>query len=446
MKKLFLLFLFTIISTTTVFAKDFAINLGEKLSFVNISYFEKYKDENLTTYILQAVENNHNAKIASYKSEEFRQNVKYSLGKEFPELKVGANYLGLKTPDFAGLELDNSAFILPFTASYELDYLLKNRDKTRALKNEYISTKFGEQGVYITLASDVATVYVNILKLNENIALQNEIVKAENEILLRAKRQYEAGVIDFIQYNNANKNLKDAQNNLEKLLINKQKLLTELALLIGESPNNTAELKFGDFDNFVKNINTPKEISSDAVFSRPDILAVEKKLAKAKIDVRVARKEFLPKLTINGVLAFSTFGGGTFFSWQSAVAALLAGASQDIFMGGRKIANLKMQKMKYEQVFEEYKQTDLTALKEVNDALYILKYDGEIAKKTYQQLNYVGNNYKRNVQKYKNGTISYPVLLEENISFLNMKQKCIEAKALEVIDNFTLYKAVGGNL
>src|SRR5699024_10802635 len=99
------------------------------------------------------------------------------------------------------------------------------------------------------------------------------------------------------------------------------------------------------------------EVSSDIIFARPDVKAAEANLEKAQIDVRVAKKEFFPRFNIVGVWAFNTVAPGSFFSWESSLAAILAGASQDIFKGGMKVARLKMQKAKYEELFEDYNQT-----------------------------------------------------------------------------------------
>ena len=108
-------------------------------------------------------------------------------------------------------------------------------------------------------------------------------------------------------------------------------------------------------------------------------MQAEKMLEKAKIDIRVARKEFLPRFNITGLWVFNTIAPGAFFSWESPLAAIIARASQDIFTGGRKIANLKIQKAKYEELFEKYRQTDLEAVKEVNTANYVQSYSTSIA-------------------------------------------------------------------
>lgn len=446
MKKIISAFFVLILLAHPCSARNFEIDLNEKLGWVNVAYFEKFGDEYLTNYILQAVENNNSARSASFKSEEYRQNIKYVFGTELPRLEVGANYLGLKTPDNLTPGINKNNFIVPFIASYEVDLLQKNRDKTRSVKKDWEATKFDEQTAYIALASDVATIYTNILRYNKMIEVQRKIVDVRKEFFGRTTKQFEVGTTEYITYNNANKDLKLADADLENLLINRQKLLTQFATIIGESPDNAYSLKFGRFEDFGVGVTIPDKISSDAVFSRPDILAAESKLAKAKIDVRVARKEFLPRFDVAGILVFSTITKGSFFSWDSIFAALLAGATQDIFTGGKKVATLKMKKMQYEQMFEAYKQTDLTALQEINDALYLLKHDGEINRKTLERLSYEGDNFSRNRKKYEQGLASYPSLLVQNLTLLNAEKDLIDSRAVHIIDNFTLYKVVGGKL
>ncbi len=102
----------------------------------------------------------------------------------------------------------------------------------------------------------------------------------------------------------------------------RDKALDQLALLIGEPAENAKCLKRGNWDDFKYISIIPTEICSDVVFSRPDILAAEANLEKANIDVRVARKEFLPRINVAGVYAFSNLGSTGFGTWNSTLAAL----------------------------------------------------------------------------------------------------------------------------
>ena len=436
-KKILLIF------TCLLFAQSsFAVDIRE----LNLEFFDRFNDENLNCYIQQALDNNHDLKKAEHIVEQYRQQVKYSLGKELPSFSVSANYLGIKVPQLDNFQLKDNAFILPFMASYEADFLLKNKDRTRALKKSYEAVQFNEKAVYIALITDVATVYTNILQYNDLIENQTNTLKNQEEILLRSKKKFERGVINSTALNNAKKNVETSKSSLEKLIKEREIAIMQLAVLTGNSSLNISEMKFGDLDNFEYSGKIPDEISSDVIFSRPDVKASEANLEKAKIDVRVAKKEFFPTFNIVGVWAFNTIAPGTFFSWESSLAAILAGASQDIFKGGMKVANLKIKKAKYGELFEEYNQTNLEAVKEVNTALCIIKHDRRIEENTKSELNCEALNFQNIQKEFNRGIISEPEYILEENNFINTQTKYAQAKTQRIVNYFTLYKAVGGKL
>ncbi len=420
--------------------------LDEKYEYVNMEFWKSFNDDCLFDYISRALHNNHDARKASWKVEEYRQTVKKTFGNELPFAIVSPSYAGTHIPDIGTFSLQKNSFILPFIAGYEADFLLKNRDKTKSSKKDYEATQYEEKSAYISLAGDVASAYINLMRQDKMIELQNTRIKNLSEINTRDSHRLQRGIISDDLMNQSTQNLQNAKNDLNDMLKMRETTLTQLAVLIGESPDNINSLQRCKLDNFGNHINPPDYIESDVIFARPDVMQAEKNLEKAKIDVRVARKELLPRFNIFGIWAFSTATPGTFFSWDSSIAALLASASQDLFMGGRRIANLNIMKSRYEQSLEAYKQTDLNAFKEVNDSLYNQKNDDAIYKRALSNYNLENDNYRQSQHRYKRGTISYPELLNTNNILLDSAQTLAEKKTTKLIDYITLYRAAGGQL
>lgn len=420
-------------------------NIDQKYDYVNINWWNNFNDPILAQYIRKAIECNHNARKASWQVEEYRQFVKMSFASELPSASIGGNYIGAHWPSHI-TNIKSNVFIMPIKVNYEADVFLKNRDKTKASQKAYEASQFEEKGIYISLASDVATTYVNIIKFDRQISLQQELVALEKEKLAREQARFSRGVISAETLNNTRKSYEAAKSSLEELEKSREKALTQLAVLTGESPQNAMSLQRTSIETFGYGCPLPDEISSDVIFSRPDVLSVEKKLDKSKIDVRVARKEFLPTINITGFYAMSNLGSVGFGNWESTLAGVLAGATLDLFKGGMKVANLKIYKSRYEQMFEEYMQTDLTALKEVNDSLFSVKQDTRIDKNATETLKFQSDNYSRSLKKYENGVISYPDLLSQKQSLIAAEQNKVNSKTIRIIDYFTLYKSVGGNL
>jgi len=425
--------------------KPQVINPSEKIGYVNINWWENFSDPYLKCYIIQAITNNHDAKEASWKVEQYRQFVKVQFAQELPSLSTGGSYLGAHFPDTL-IGIKNNVFAVPFIANYEADIFLKNHDKTKSSKKTYEASKFQEQSVYISLASDVATTYINILKFDKQIQLQHEYIKTKKEELTREQARFKRGTTSIPKVNNIKKEYETANSNLDELIKSREKSLNQLAVLLGESPANIASFKIGCWDNFEYKNTIPCEISSDVVFSRPDILKAEANLEKSKIDVRVARKEFLPKIQITGLYTLSNIGPDGFGTWGSTIAGVLANATIDLFKGGQKVANLRANKAAYQQMFEAYRQSDINAIKEVNDSLTMIKEDTKIDKNTYKNLITQKDNYQRADKSYKNGVISYTNLLSEQEQILNSEKNKIDTKSTRLMDYITLYKSVGGKL
>ena len=414
---------------------------------LNIEFFARFNDDYLFQYVNEAIDNNHNAKQVTIRVEEYRQGVKSQFAKELPSFSVAANYLGIHSPKFnPNLSVSKNAFVLPFIVNYEADFLLKNRDKTKSAKKSYEMSKFDEQSVYLALLTDVATVYTNILEYDKLIEEQEKIVENYNQILNDANKKLARGVINTTELNNSTSKLEDANITLENLLKQREILLMQFAVLIGRSADGTNSIERGSIDNFEYNDVIPSEIESDVIFSRPDVKRAEMALEKAKIDIRVARKEFLPRFNITGIWVFNTIAPGTFFSWESSLAALLAGATQDIFTGGRKIANLKYKKAKYEELFEQYRQTDLEAVKEVNTSLCIIKHDTEVENKTKEKFLLETKNLNNADKMLNRGVISKTQYINSENMYINKDMDLTKARTRRLVNYYTLYKTVGGKL
>ena len=421
------------------------INPQPKIGYVNINWWDNFSDPYLKCYIIKAIESNHDAKRASWKVQEYKQQVKMQFSKELPSLSVGTDYIGNHLPDtFVGTK--SSIFTVPFLASYEADVFLKNRDKTKSSEKVYVASQYQEMSTYISLAADVATTYINIVKFDKQIQLQQCIVEIRKEELRRQLKSYKNGVVSVPDLNSYRINYESAKNNLDETIKMRDKALNQLAVLIDECPENAHALKRSCWDDLNYTATIPSDISSDVTFSRPDIMAAEANLEKSKIDIRVARKEFLPRFSVNGIYTFTNLGSSGFGTWNSTVAAIIAGATMDLFKGGYKVANLKANKAIYEQMFEAYRQMDLNALKEVNDSLLIIREDTKIDKNTAKNLVTQGDTYKRAQESYQNGVNSCMTLLQEREKLLSEEQSKTDSKAALLTDYITLYKAVGGKL
>ena len=174
-------------------------------------------------------------------------------------------------------------------------------------------------------------------------------------------------------------------------------------------------------------------------------MKAEKNVEKSGLEVRVAKKEFLPSINITGLALFNASEFSSLLTTKNGLFGLSGMVLEDLFQGGRKIANLKIKKNEYEKALQLYEKTNLTAIQEVNDSLVAIKHDETKYQDAKKQDFLEEKNYSLRKLKYDKGVISRLDLIQSKENLLNVKKLVMSDKAECFIDYIGLYKASGGN-
>lgn len=411
-----------------------------KFNYVNMNWWGNFNDDLLNGYIEKAVLNNYDLKMATINVEEYYQNVRLQFANELPSAVGGFGPGVFKAP---GMTNTSSAFGLPIIVQYEADIFLKNHNKTKAVKKLYEGSKLDERAAYISVASAVGSTYFNIINLDKMISLQEQIVNIRQEIYNLMLIRNKEGLTSTADTVKANKALVAGQTDLIELKKNREKMLNQMCVLIGESPENANSIKRNSLDSINYQLAIPSEIPSEIITQRPDYIKAELMVEKAGIDVKVAKKEFLPSINILGGALFNAGDIGSLFTTKNMLLGVGGGLMTPLFQGGSLIANLKLKKATYERILQDYYKTNLTAIQEVNDALVASRLDKDKMTQTTKQYNLEKSDYKYNEKKFNQGTISKLDLIQYKENLLTIEKLVAQQKVECMTDAISLYKATG---
>lgn len=411
-----------------------------KFAYVNMNWWDNFNDDLLNSYIEKAVLNNYDLKMASINVEEYYQNVRLQFANELPSATGGFGPGIYKAP---GKTSTDVGFGIPIIVQYEADIFLKNHDKTKSVKKLYQGSKLDERAAYISVASAVGSTYFNIINLDKMIALQEDIVKIRQEIYDLMLVRNKEGLTSTADTVKANKSLVQGQTDLIELKKQREKLLHQFCVLTGESPENANSLERTSLDNINYQLAVPSQIPSEIIVQRPDYMKAELMVEKAGIDVKVAKKEFLPSINILGGALFNAGDLGSLFTTKNMLLGLGGGIMAPLFQGGSLVANLRLKKATYERILQDYYKTNLTAIQEVNDALVAAKLDKEKMEQTTKQYNLEKSDYKYNEHKFNQGTISKLDLIQYQENLLTIEKLVAQQKVECMTDAISLYKATG---
>ena len=190
--------------------------------------------------------------------------------------------------------------------------------------------------------------------------------------------------------------------------------------------------------------NIPEQIDSTVIEARPDFIQAEDHIKKIGYDVRVARKEFLPKFVIYGQIGLNAYQWSKMFNSYSQLANAGIMPSFDLFSGGRKMAILKLRKYQYDEAMQNYQKAILNGIQEVNDSTAQVKTEQKNYEESVERLKLENKKFVLMEHKNEIGAASnLDVLYNKEQQLLTQRDE-VSNKINYLISTIGLYKAVGG--
>ena len=178
MKKIFILTLLIAILNLPASAKTVQNN-EKTIEYLNIEWWESFHDNNLTNNLLTVYRNNYDLKNAALKVKENEKLVKMQFANELPFINFSGDLnRDLQAPrqQFGSMQIPKYSqynYRLPLTMGYEIDIWGTNRLKTKSMKEQLEIVKQAERATYISLTSDFAADYFNLIKADKLLEIQD---------------------------------------------------------------------------------------------------------------------------------------------------------------------------------------------------------------------------------------------------------------------------------
>ena len=420
-----------------------------KIEYLNLKWWEKYNDPTLNEYLIKAYENNYDLKIANLNVKQAQQVVKESFAQQLPHFGIQGNIFrdlqssDVRLGDVVINDYSQSNFVLPLTMTYELDIWGENYLKTKAIKKQVEMIKENERATYIALTSQLASEYFNLIKLDKLIKNQEELVNLQTEIARMAEIKYNNGLAPITELLAEKKILTSFKEELNAYYDTRLVIGREIGVLTGQREVENKYLKRNDYNNLTL-IEVPESISAEVIKYRPDLLKIEDYIEKIGIDVKVARRDFLPKFLIYGQAGFNAYQLTNIFGNHTFKSNIGFMPSLDLFTGGAKMAHFRYKKLEYQKAQQTYEKTILTSIQEVNNSLS----SADMAKKNYEQslkrFKLAEDEYNLSNRKFEIGAKSKMDNMRAKEVLLLAEKSNVSNKINYAIASINVYKAIGG--
>ncbi len=447
-----LLTLFILLCTVSLADAKTKSNSNEnyRLEYLNLDWWQKYNDPVLTDYISTAFKNNQDLKIATLNVKQSEQVVKMAFAGQLPQVGFQGDVFrdfrsaNVKLGDVIVKDYSQSNFFLPLTMSYEVDIWGENYLKTKSFKKQLEMVKQNERASYISLTSAVASEYFNLVKLDKLIKNQQELVKLQTEIVRLEELKYKNGLCPITELMDEKQLLTQLQEELNVYIDKRIIVGRALGVLTGEREKDLSLMPRSDY-SIITLLPLPDSINAEVIQYRPDFMKAEEYIQKIGIDVKVAKRDFLPKFILYGQAGFSAYNLTNIFGNHTFKSLVGFMPSIDLFTGGAKMARLRYNKLELEKAQQIYEKTILSSIQEVNNSL-----GGALTR----ELNYNESVKRYNLEndKFNLAQKKFDIGAKSNLEMMKDKEKLLVAEKDKVnsqvnylISTLNIYKAVGGN-
>jgi len=410
-------------------------------------WWEIYNDPQLNALEEQVNISNQNVLAAEAQYREARDQVRLARSSLFPTASVSpsltnsrqSSTISNKTINFVTGTRD--VYSMPFDVSYQADVWGNIRRSVRAARESAQASAADLENARLSFQAQLAESYFELHGIDADADLLQRTVTYYEQYLQLTKDRMEAGVASGGDVAQAATQLQTTRAQSIELGVARAQFEHAIAVLIGKPP---AQISIkGDL------LKTPLPaipigLPSDLLQRRPDIAAAERQVAAANEQIGIAKSAFFPSLLLSATGGLQSTTPADWFTWPSRFWSLGPQLTQTIFDGGKRKAQLDLERAAYDATVANYRQGVLTAFQQVEDQLATLRILEQESATQEEAVKYARQSLDIATEQYKAGTADYLAVLTAQSIALADERTAVDLVTRRRSASVLLVEALGG--
>ncbi len=378
----------------------------------------------------------------------------FSLGAQSQNAtaSAGSRRLSINAPPVSGLPEDVrgrfgsslDVYQVGFDAAWELDFWGRFRRGVEAAEANLAASIANFDSVLVMLTGEVAATYITLRTLEQRLAVARDNVVNQERGLEMAELRFEGGVTTRLDVHQASALLNATRATVSDLQAERRRAQNALAVLLSTTPQEIQEMLTGPGTIPT----TPAEVvvgmPADLLRRRPDIARAEMLAAAQSARIGIAKADMYPALVLGGNIGLSSGATSDLFDSESRYGSSFVAVNLPVFNYGRLKNRARAEDARFEAAVALYRNTVLSAAREVEDALIgFIK-----AKETSEHLGRSVEDASAAVElaeiMYKEGAVDYTRVLTAQLGLLDTQDQYTRSKGNVALNLVAAYKALGG--
>jgi multidrug efflux system outer membrane protein len=418
----------------------------DQSSIGDLKWFDVFKDDELQKLVRTAMVNNYDLRTAVARIDAARANVGLARSEQLPQFAAGADFttthVSRNGQSIGGGRTRSFGNIFLSFLSFELDVWGRLRQQTKAARAELRASEEDRKSVLTIVVGDVAGGYFSLLELDSELALAKRTLASREESLRLISARQQGGLATALDVRQAEELVYQASRTIPDIERSIKQTENQLSFITGNNPGAIPRGQPLDQQETLPLV--PAGLPSSLLERRPDIRAAEENLVAQRALVSVAKKAFLPRISLTGLLGFQSDQLSNLFSGPSRAWTFVPQVTQPIFTGGRLKSDVKFARAQQEFAVVQYEQTIQNAFKEVADALIQYRKVREIRAQQELLVATLRDRSELAYLRYRGGVDTLLNALDSDRELFDAELDLTKSKRDELLSLVQLYKALGG--
>ncbi len=403
------------------------------------TWWRAFDDSLLDSLIRMGFENNYSLDMVARRINIARSSVGAARSSYFPEVTLGVGWTRSRSSGMTGREpgaaATGSYWNLGLDMSWEIDLFGKITSRVGQEKSLYKATKAEYAGAMLVLASNIASTYFQLRVWQTEREIADRHTERQLRVVKITEDRFDCGLGNMLEVTQAREVYYSTMSSIPVL---------ENSILVGVYPEeiygrlSVARPLPGSY------ILVPVGLPADLLSRRPDIVQARMQLASYAGQLGIARKDFLPALTINGSVGTAVHDMKDMFDRSSVTYSISPTLSWTLFSGLKRRYNAAIAREQLQIGLDNYNLTVMTAVRDVENAMSSYRASLRHIEAMELLLEQSAKALDLALDLYKSSLTQFSNVVNAQMNVLANENSLVVARGRALSDIVTLHEAIGG--
>ena len=431
------------------------VNISQNLDF-DQKWWSIFNDDNLNSFVVEFMDENINLEKAMLNTRKAKQASVVATGSLLPSISISSgvveseqNTAGIPTV-FSALLGQSSDEVTVFTqenynlslgTQWEIDLWGKLRQGRIATKQQYLSAKYFEDFLKLSLTAEASKLYFAIIEAEQILNNASKKLKNAETIFELYSLRYNKGSISIQAYQQSKIIFNATKSDYNNKLLMVNSLKREARLLVKDYPST----EFLVNNNFPKKLpSIPNTLPADIVKRRPDLIAQQYNLLANKALDRQALLTLFPTFSLSGSYGSASndledLTNEDFSVWNKGLNVFMP-----VFNAGKLIANKRLAKSNREIAMLDFVNALLTAYKEIESGFESDLTSNQALEIINENIVLSENIYNTTFDGFMKGSSSFEDTINANNALYDNLDLKARLEKVRIEQRINLILALGG--